>query len=280
MPDIVLALAPHPDDAEIYCGGALAGFAAGGATVHIVVATDGGKGSFIEEGGDLAALRAEEMGRAAAVLGAQPPVLLGFPDMELDALAPGVLRERFVRAIREIRPHIVFAPDPYALYEPHPDHRAVAWAAIEAINCSQLPLAYPQHLAAGLQPHLVREKYFYGDTLPAANKIVDTTAFVDRKIAAVAEHRSQVVFLVEGILRQVTLAGLDIRKVAVGAAQSPIELLAWGLRRQDAETGRKIGVAYAEEYRWVRYHGLVEAALAQAEASAGAGAPASAGGDR
>jgi LmbE family N-acetylglucosaminyl deacetylase len=263
MPDVVMALAPHPDDAEIYCGGALAKLVAEGAAVTIVVATDGCKGSFIEESGSLAALRAEEMRRAAAALGAQPPVLLGFPDMGLDALAPGVLREKFVAAIREIRPDIVFAQDPYALYEPHPDHRAVAWAAIEAINCSQLPLVFPEHLDAGLQPHLVREKYFYGDILPGANKIVDTTAFVDRKIAAIAEHRSQVVYIVEGILRQAALAGLEMKQVAVGTAQSPIELLAWGLRSRDAETGRKIGVPFAEEYRWVRYHRLAEEALAQ-----------------
>ncbi len=265
MPDIVLALAPHPDDAEIFCGGALAKFASEGATIHIVVATDGRKGSFLEESDELASLRAEEMRRAAAALGAQPPVLLGFPDMELDRLRPGVLREQFVRAIRRIRPDIVFAQDAYALHEPHPDHRAVAWAALEAINCAQLPLAYPQHLAEGLQPHLVREKYFYGPDLPGANKIVDTTAFIERKIASVAEHRSQVVFLVEGIARQAALAGLDARQVAGGMAASPLELLAFGLKAQDAAVGRKIGAPFAEEYRWVRYHELVEAALAERE---------------
>jgi LmbE family N-acetylglucosaminyl deacetylase len=265
MPEIVLALAPHPDDAEIFCGGTLAKLASEGATIQIVVATDGRKGSFLEESDDLAALRAEEVRRAAAALGAAPPVLLGFPDMELDTLRPGVLREQFVRAIRRFRPDIVFAQDPYALHEPHPDHRAVAWAALEAINCAQLPLAYPQHLGEGLQPHLVREKYFYGPELPGANKFVDTSAFVDRKIASVAEHRSQVVFLVEGIARQVAMAGLDIRHVAGGAAGSPLDLLAFGLRAQDAAVGRKIGVDYAEEYRWVRYHALVEAALRQAE---------------
>ena len=264
MPEIVLALAPHPDDAEIFCGGTLAKLASEGATIHIVVATDGRKGSFLEESDELARLRADEMRRAAAALGAQPPVLLGFPDMELDTLRPGVLREQFTRCIRRFRPDIVFAQDPYALYEPHPDHRAAAWAALEAINCAPLPLAYPQHLAEGLQPHLVREKYFYGPELPGANRIVDTTAFFDRKIASVAEHRSQVVFLVEGIARQVAMAGLDIRQVAGGAAGSPLELLAFGLRAQDAAVGRAIGVRYAEAYRWVRYHALVEAALAQA----------------
>ncbi len=262
MPETVLALVPHPDDAEYYCGGTLAKFVAEGARVHIVVATDGRKGSFQEESNTLAELRAEEMRRAAAALGAQPPILLGFPDMELDTLRPGVLREQFVRAIRQIRPDVVFAQDPYALYEPHPDHRAVAWAATEAINCSKLPLAYPQHLAEGLQPHWVREKYFYGDVLPGANRFVDTSPYIGRKLAAMGEHRSQVVFLVEDVLRQGAMAGLDAAQFAGPASTNPLDLLHYGLRAQDAETGRKYGVAYAEEFRWSRYHPLVEAALA------------------
>jgi LmbE family N-acetylglucosaminyl deacetylase len=266
MPEIVLALVPHPDDAEIYCGGTLARYAAEGATVHIVVATDGRKGSFQEESNTLAGLRAEEMRRAAAALGAQPPVLLGFPDMELDTLPPGALREQFVRAIRQVRPNVVFAEDPYALYEPHPDHRAVAWAATEAVNCAQLPLAYPQHLAGGLQPHLVAEKYFYGVVLPGANKVVDTTAYIDRKIAAVAEHRSQVVFLIEGILHEAALAGVDVSQVVGRGSTNPLDLLAFGLRAQDAAVGGKIGVAFAEAFRWVRFHPLIEAALAAAKA--------------
>lgn len=261
MNETILAFAPHPDDAEIYCGGALARFAAEGETVYIVVATDGSKGSFMDDSADLAALRSAEMHRAARVLGAEPPILLGFPDMELDTLPPGVLRERFVHAIRSTRPHIVFAPDPYALYEPHPDHRAVAWAASEAVNCAQLPLAYPEHLADGFAPHRVREKYFYGGVLPGANRIVDIAATIDRKLSAVAEHRSQVVFIVEGILQQVALSGLDVTTVFGDVAASPAALLAWGLRGRDAATGRKAGLAFAEEYRWVRYNELVEEAI-------------------
>lgn len=264
MPEIVLALVPHPDDAEIYAGGLLAKLVAEGASAHIVVATDGRCGSFLEESVELAELRAGEMRRAAATLGAQPPLLLGFPDMGLDTLPPGVLRERFIHAIRQIRPDIVITEDPYALYESHPDHRAVAWAATEAINAAALPLICPEHLAAGLAPHLVAEKYFYGDRLPGANRSVDITPWIDQKLAAVAEHRTQVVFLVEGLLRQARLAGLDVRAALGAAAESPSALLAWGLRAEAAGAGQRIGVAYAEAFRYERFHPLIEAALAQA----------------
>ena len=111
MPVTVLALVPHPDDAEIYAGGLLAKLASEGATAQIVVATDGCCGSFLEHSAQLVELRGEEMRRAAAVLGAQPPTLLGFPDMGLDTLPAGVLREHFVRAIRQHRPDIVITQD-------------------------------------------------------------------------------------------------------------------------------------------------------------------------
>ncbi len=96
MPKTVLALVPHPDDAEIFAGGLLAKLIAEGARAHIVVATDGRCGSFTENSIELAELRGEEMRRAAAVLGAQPPILLGFPDMGLDH----VVARRPARAVR------------------------------------------------------------------------------------------------------------------------------------------------------------------------------------
>lgn len=263
MSRTVLALVPHPDDAEIYAGGLLAKLASEGAGVYIVVATDGRCGSFLEDSAELVELRSEEMRSSAAALGAEPPTLLGFPDMGLDALPAGVLRQRFVHAIRLRRPDIVVAQDPYALYEPHPDHRAVAWAATEAINAAGLPLIYPEHGAEGLAPHVVTEKYFYGDTLPGANKIVDITPWMDTKLAAVAEHRSQVVFLVEGLLRQARVAGLDVAAALGPTAESPASLLAWGLRQRAAGVGAQAGVAYAEAYRYERFNPLIEAILVQ-----------------
>ena len=44
-PGVVLAVYAHPDDADVGCGGALARWAKGGSAVHLVVCTDGGKGT-------------------------------------------------------------------------------------------------------------------------------------------------------------------------------------------------------------------------------------------
>ncbi|MCX8062449.1 MAG: PIG-L family deacetylase [Anaerolineales bacterium] len=262
MSKTVLALVPHPDDAEFFAGGLLAKLIDEGAKVYIAVASDGRRGSFELEADTLATTRREEALRAAQTLGAEPPIFLNHPDLEVDTLPPGMLREQFIRLIRQYQPEIVIAEDAFAPYEVHPDHRAVAWAASDALHFANLPLMHPEHLSEGLKPHFVVEKYFYGENLPNANKIIDISQTIERKIAAIGEHHSQVKFLVEDVVRQANLAGLDLRAVLGDMLEDPLQALAWAMRAQAAEIGQRIGVAYGEAYRYVRFHPFVENLLA------------------
>ncbi|HVN54768.1 MAG TPA: PIG-L deacetylase family protein [Anaerolineaceae bacterium] len=261
MPKTVLALMPHPDDAEYYAGGLLAQFTQQGGRVIIVIATDGRYGSYQYSKEELVPIRVEEAHRAAEVLGADPPVFLGHPDFELDCLPAGALREEFIRQIRRTCPDVVVAEDPFGTLETHPDHRQVARAAAEAVEYAGLPLVYPEHAVEGLKPHFVAEKYFYAEHNPHANKIVDITATFERKMAALAEHKSQVVFLVEGILRQARQAGLDLSAIPGGIANDSLAALTWGQRFQAAHIGKQAGYQYGEAYRYERYHQLVEMLL-------------------
>lgn len=265
MTKTVLALVPHPDDAEFFAGGTIAKMAREGARVVIVIATDGRRGSFELNGEELARLRAEEARRAARVLGAEPPILLGHPDLELDTLPAGKLREQFIRAIRLHRPAVVIAPDPFASTEIHPDHRAVAWAASDAIAFATLPLMHPEHLADGLETHFVLEKYFYRESPEGANKIVDISDAMGLKLAAMAEHKSQVTFLVEDVMRQAKAAGVDVGAVLGEAAGDPMAALAWALQAQAAEAGQQMGVTYGEAFRYLRFgYPLLEALAGEA----------------
>ena len=261
MPRTVLVLVPHPDDAEISAGGTIARMAHEGARVVIVVATNGNKGSFEHESEALARIRAEEARRATAVLGAEPPILLGHPDLGLDLLPPGTLREQFARAIRTHRPDVVIAEDAFSSYETHPDHRAVAWAASDAIGFASLPLFHPEHRAEGLEPHFVLEKYFYGHDAAGTNRVVDISETMEVKLAALAEHKSQVAFMVEDVLRQARMAGLDIPAIVGDKASDPMALMGWALQSQAAEVGRPAGFAFGEAFRYARFAAVVESLL-------------------
>jgi LmbE family N-acetylglucosaminyl deacetylase len=75
----------------------------------------------MEESNTLAEMRAEEMRPQVTLAGTWSCRL---PDMELDTLRPGVLREQS-SAIRQLQPEVVLLKAAMR-FEPHPDHRAVA----------------------------------------------------------------------------------------------------------------------------------------------------------
>jgi LmbE family N-acetylglucosaminyl deacetylase len=281
MPKTILVFTPHPDDAEFYAGGTIARFAMEGERVIIVIASDGRRGSFTYSSEKLAPARITEAQQAARVLGIEPPILLSHPDMELDKLAPGRLREEFIRLIRQHRPDVVIAQDPFVSYEVHPDHRAVAWAASDAIHYAHLPLLHPEHLSMGLQPHFVTEKYYYGEFphearfQPFSLKkglesrgsiyiVVDISQTVDVKMAALSEHKSQMEFLVDDVLRQATYispAGPDLQKIMSEAAGGPVTAMSWFIKAQAAHTGQQIGVNFGEAFRYERFHPVIESFL-------------------
>jgi LmbE family N-acetylglucosaminyl deacetylase len=249
--------------------------------VLLVIATDGRRGSFEHKSEVLVPLRMEETRRAARVLGAEEPILLSHPDMELDRLAPGKLREEFIRLIRQHRPEVAIAQDPFVPYENHPDHRAVAWAASDALHYAHLPLVHSEHLSMGLQPHFVAEKYFYGDFPPGTplqprsvksgierrgicHIVVNISSTIDIKMAALAEHKSQMTFLVEEVLRQAAMLGPslpDLKQQMIQAAGNPAIAMAWFLKAQAAEIGGQIGVSYGEAFRYERFHPVIESFL-------------------
>ncbi len=190
-PACAVAVYAHPDDPEVSCGGTLARWAAGGAEVWIVVATQGDKGS-ADPATDPVALaeqRAAEVTEAARVLGVAGAELLGYPDGELDNTVE--LRHRLVRLLRTWRPDVVLCPDPTAVffgdtYLNHADHRAIGWATLDAVAPSaSAPLYFPD---AG-DPHQVSTVLLSG-TLEA-DVAVDVSATLEVKVDALLCHRSQ-----------------------------------------------------------------------------------------
>ena len=144
---------------------------------------------------ELAQRREAEQRAAARIVGYEDVTFLHQPD---GALANDLaLREQLVRVLRTFRPDAVLTVDPRVLvsrwgHVQHTDHRAAGMAALDAVYpASQNPMAFP-HLVIdeGLEPHSVASLYlFWGDD---PNTWVDTTATVDRKIAALRAHASQI----------------------------------------------------------------------------------------
>jgi len=223
----VMVVLAHPDDPEFFCGGTVARWAAEGKEIVYVLATRGDKGSddpaMTPE--RLAELREMEQRAAAAVLGVREVIFMGYRDGEL---MPDLrLRRDITRLIRQVRPDIVITCDPTTRYFGsgyinHPDHRAIGDATLDAVFPSARDrLAFIELWRdEGLEPHKVREVYISGSLEP--NEKVDITDYIEKKIAALREHKSQI-------------------KDPAGLAQR--------IRERSSQNGNEAAPSYVEEFR-------------------------------
>ena len=222
-PGIVLAVYAHPDDADVACGGTLARWSKAGSAVHLIVCTDGGKGTTDPEvePGELAIVRAAELELSSSLIGLASVENLGFPDGELTDSDD--FRRALVQRVRSVRPDVVCGHDPTAVffgqdYFNHRDHRIAGAALLDAVApAAALPHYFPD---AG-PPHQVSAVLLSATLEP--DEWVDISDTIEVKASAVECHRTQ-------------FAGQD------GWAGEAV-------RRRAAEEGRRAGVTYAEGFR-------------------------------
>jgi LmbE family N-acetylglucosaminyl deacetylase len=190
-PAVALAVYAHPDDADVACGGTLARWARAGAAVHLVVCTDGGKGTFDPNvrSKKLVAARAAELEESSAVIGLAGVANLGYPDGEL--VDSDDFRRVLVEWVRRVRPDVVCGHDPTALffgreYFNHRDHRIAGTALLDAVApAAALPLYFPQAGPA----HQVATVLLSGTLEP--DEWVDVSETIECKATAVECHRTQ-----------------------------------------------------------------------------------------
>jgi LmbE family N-acetylglucosaminyl deacetylase len=126
----VLALAPHPDDECLGCGGTLVLHRRQGDRVKVLIVTDGMAGDALGYYGglDYRELRREEARRAAAVLGVEELVFWEYPDGRLSEAHD--LAGRLGTLLEADRPDIIYRP---SRLEIHPDHWALGVAVEKAL---------------------------------------------------------------------------------------------------------------------------------------------------
>jgi LmbE family N-acetylglucosaminyl deacetylase len=179
---------------EFFAAATLASLARDGASLTLVVCTDGVLPGAPPE---TLAARRRESDRAANVLGAREPVFLDYASGYL--AVDEVLRRHLVRCIRRERPELVLCHDPTTHWREiggyarviDPDDRSAGRAALEAIQPRAASRDYDSELVAeGLAPWQVREVCLFDTCCP--NHFVDVTATRELKRAALACHDSQI----------------------------------------------------------------------------------------
>ncbi len=255
----VLVIVAHADDMEFMAGGTIAKMTGLGYEIREVIATNNERGTLDPAWDErfTAETRREEARRGARVLGVDPNVeFLGYEDGRLTETPLNDLRERCMRAIRTHRPDVLFTWDAFAPYEDHGDHRSIALAATEAASFAHFPLYHPEHAEDGLAPHYVGERYFFAKSPRDANKTVDISEQIGRKIDALYEHVCQMEMTVMEAQVAVAAAGLDIPFVRDADPGDYRPLIETQIKAWAASVGKREGFAYGEEFRRQRFGGV------------------------
>jgi LmbE family N-acetylglucosaminyl deacetylase len=195
VPKRAMAIVAHPDDIEFSCAGTLARWAKHGCLTSYVLCTSGEVG--IAEPGmtkeKATEIREKEQRKAAEIAGAHEVVFLRHPD---GLLKPTLeLRKELVREIRRFRPEVVITGDPTIVwrserYINHPDHRAAATAALDAIfPAAGQPNLFEELKGEGLSAHKPRKVYV--TAWDEGDYLVNIDETIELKLAALSSHASQ-----------------------------------------------------------------------------------------
>ena len=222
-----LAVFAHPDDAEICAGGTLAKWAAAGREVHLLVLTNGDRGSSDpwRDRAELATTRRAETEAAARLLGVTSVQVLETSDGELENTTG--TREAVIRRIRVVRAETVVSCDPTAWffrdrYYNHSDHRRAGEIALDAVfPGAGNPHYFAEHIAEGLDVREVHDVWLGWTNEP--NHHEDVSGHFGTMMEALATHASQI--------------------------EEGIRFFEEMLEREAREAGARIGVDLAESFR-------------------------------
>jgi N-acetylglucosamine malate deacetylase 1 len=173
----LLAIAAHPDDVELTCGGTLLKMAQRGYKTGILDLTAGEMGT---QG--TPEIRAKEAARAAKLLAVKWRGTLGVLDSDVQPSRQHKLR--LAAVIRQLRPNTVILPYWEAR---HPDHYHASTLGYEACflaGLKQLPIE-----GVAYRPFKILYSTSYADVRPTF--VVDITAQYEQRRKAILSYGSQ-----------------------------------------------------------------------------------------
>jgi bacillithiol biosynthesis deacetylase BshB1 len=215
----VLAIAPHPDDAELTCGGTLLKMAAAGYRTGIVDLTLGEMGTR-----GTPETRLQEAAHAAKILRVAVRRNLGLPDARLTVCEEQKIA--IAEVIRELEPHTVILP---YWKGRHPDHCTAATLGYEACFIAGLK-NYPLPGEA-FRPFKILYAAAYAFAMPTF--AVDITKQFERRRQAILAYTSQFRRIGKDHKSKVTL---------------PLDHLEERMTLTARYHGQLIGVQYAEGF--------------------------------
>ena len=249
---VVMAIQPHSDDIPIFAAGTLCKLISEGAAAYLVRVTNddmAGPGWYAET----VTANERDSNAVGRVLGVKKVFDLNYNNHMMDNIARSELRARFIFLFRLVKADIVISYDPWGHYEENPDHYVTSACVEAAAWMAGGSKDYPEHFDAGLQPHGVREKYYFARFQQRVNRVVDIAPFVERKIDVNLENIAQGPAGHTGSRLRARLGSEGKRLSLLGDNDTAADrnYIREFVLDRDRETGKRHGLTYAEQFHYI-----------------------------
>jgi len=179
----VIAISPHPDDAEIAMAGSIVQMKAEGLKVGVLDLTNGEPTP-----NGTPEIRAAETARASEIMDLDVRVTLDLPNRWLENTREA--RTKIAEVLRRHQPRIVFVP---YFVDSHPDHVVASQLAVDGVFAARLS----KDVNIKGEPYRAKKFYHYLSThmsiSPNASFSLDISPFFQKKMDVIRAYRSQFV---------------------------------------------------------------------------------------
>jgi LmbE family N-acetylglucosaminyl deacetylase len=254
---VLLACQAHSDDIPLMASGTVAKLIEEGYTGYLLRATNDDMGDAPGLGvvgtiGDHVKGNERDNDEVARVLGCKQVFNLNYNNHRMGDVSLNEVIGRLIFLIRFVKADTVVCWDPWGHDEENPDHYTIAKALEAACWMAGRAHDFPEHMAAGMQPKAVQDKYYFARR-PEITRVVDISKQIDKKIDALRANVAKGPAGHAGSKLRAELAGRGQRLPMLGeddvtADRNYIKEFLLGRARA---LGKQYGVEYAEAFHYI-----------------------------
>lgn len=249
---VLAAIQPHSDDIPIFAAGTVAKLLDEGYTGYLIRTTNdecAGPGTT----GNTVLANEQDNQAVARVLGLKQVFDLNYRNHRMDGISPLEFRARLIFLFRLLKVDTVICYDPWGHYEENPDHYVTAQGVEAACWMAGMDKDYPEHFAAGLAPHAVKEKYYFARGPQLVNRVVDISSVIERKVDVLLVNKAQGPAGESGARLKASLAKRNLRlPLLEGDDQTANrQYIKQFVLKANADLGSNHGLRYAEAFHYI-----------------------------
>jgi len=260
---VLAAIQPHSDDIPLFAGGTVAKLVREGYTGCLIRMTNDEKAGRGATTGEIILNNERDNDAVAKALGLAKVFNLNYRNHRMDNESRQEMRGRLIHLFRLLKVDTVVCYDPWGHYEENPDHYVTAQVVESACWMAGSSRDYVEQLEAGLQPHGVREKYYFARGPQLINRVVDISASIDQKVESNRVNVTQGPAGESGAMLRARLAARRLRLPILGTddesanrqyiKQFVLDLFSEELRGipSDKALGLRYGLEWAEAFHHV-----------------------------